>query len=283
AGVRIGGIDRFCGILNGPNDLGGLMLITVGAALVCWDGSSRRQRLLLALTIAAAAIFCAIADSRSAFVAVGAGCALYLIWKKGLRGILICGGGLALAAAAALAIDPGLFAYIGRGNVGTLTGRTDIWAFAIKSIKERPLLGYGYEVSGAIFKSKYFPLWWGPWNYGPHSSLHDGYLGHAVGVGIPAAMFWMYIVMRPWFFVFRQDGDPWRLKSIFFLVAVPILVNNLSEQILGDFAGSAALLFGLSWALAERYRLVMLERAATEEKENLSRMPRAMAALTANR
>ena len=32
------------------------------------------------------------------------------------------------------------------GRDPTLTGRTEIWRFAIKSIASRPFLGYGYDV-----------------------------------------------------------------------------------------------------------------------------------------
>ena len=66
-----------------------------------------------------------------------------------------------------------------------------------QKIEERPLLGWGFEVEGEILQSKYFPIWWGPWEEGPHSSLHNGYLSRAVGLAfrrgfldlfLPAAM-----------------------------------------------------------------------------------------------
>src|SRR5208282_983746 len=51
-GITPDGVDRFRGFFNGPNDLGGLMLLLVGPALVCWPRASRRQRILLAALIA---------------------------------------------------------------------------------------------------------------------------------------------------------------------------------------------------------------------------------------
>lgn len=282
AGIRIGGLDRFRGLFNGPNDLGTLMLIVVGVALVRWQAAAHRERLILAAMIAVALGFDVLADSRSPFVAIAAGCALYATWKWGTRGVLLCMGALALAAA--LALHEGMFAYIGRGDVSTLTGRTDIWAFVIQKIREQPILGYGYETSGTIFQSKYFPLWWGPWDLGPHSSLHNGYLGHAIGVGLPAAAFWLYIILRPWIFAIRQKEDPWNLKPIFFFIVIPILINNVSEQLLGDFGGGAvALLFGLVWVIAERYRLLALERIKTEQKAELAALPKAVGALASAR
>jgi O-antigen ligase len=164
-------------------------------------------------------------------------------------------------------------------DVGTLTGRTDIWNFVIQQIKDRPILGYGYAVSGAIFQSSYFPIWWGPWDLGPHSSLHNGYLDHAVGVGIPATLFWLFIILEPWVFVFRRSGDSWNFKAIFFLIVIPILINNFSEALLGDFTDSVGLLFGLVWALGERYRMLALQRADTIRAETLATLPGPLIAL----
>jgi O-antigen ligase len=278
AGVGITGLDRFRGLFNGPNDIGAFMLVVVSAALVCWRAAATRERLILAAMVLAALGFDVLADSRSAFVAMALGGGLFVIWRWRLRGALMCAG--ALAAVAVVMIHAGMFDYIGRGDVTTLTGRTDMWDFVVQKIRERPIFGYGYETSGAVFESRYFPLWWGPWDLGPHSSLHNGYLGHAIGVGIPATALWLYIVLRPWVFVLRQEKDPWNLKPIFFLVVIPILITNLSEQLLGDFGGGiVALLFGLVWVIAERFRLLALEKTERDRKSALNAMPTAARAL----
>ena len=277
-GVSVSGLDRFRGLLDNPNDLGALMLIVVGTVVVCWRGAVRRERMLMAAMVVATVGFDVLADSRSAFVAIAFGGALYVMWKWGLRGMLLCAGGLAVAAVVLL--NTGLFAYVGRGDVTTLTGRTDMWAFVVQQIRERPIFGYGYEISGAVFESRYFPLWWGPWDLGPHSSLHNGYLAHAIGVGLPATALWLYIVLRPWVFALRQKEDPWNLKPMFFFIVIPILIGNLSEQLLGDFGGAiVACLFGLLWVIAERYRLLTLRKIETEEETANAALPKAVSAL----
>jgi hypothetical protein len=278
AGVRVGGLDRFRGLFNGPNDVGGLMLVVVGSALVCWRTAGGRMRLMLSAMILAALVFDVLADSRSAFVAIGLGSALYVMWRWRLWGVLVCAAGLAVTVAVML--HEGLFEYVGRGDVTTLTGRTDMWGFVVQQIRQRPILGYGYETSGAVFESRFFPLWWGPWDLGPHSSLHNGYLGHATGVGVPAAILWLYIVLRPWVFALRQKEDPWNLKPMFFLIVIPILANNLSEQLLGDFGGGiVALLFGLAWAIAERNRMMVLQAIKTNREAAHAAMPKAVSVL----
>ena len=278
-GLSPEGLDRFRGLLSGPNDLGGLMLLVVGPALVCWESSSRGQRVLLAALVVGALSLAALADSRSPFLAMGAGITLYSIWRWRARGIVVLAAAAAVLGAALLIYSHGnLGAYMGR-DVGTLTGRTDIWDFVVQQIKARPILGYGYAVSGAIFQSSYFPIWWGPWDLGPHSSLHNGYLDHAVGVGIPATLLWLFIILEPWIFVFRRSGDAWKLKAIFFVIVIPILINNFSEALLGDFTDSVGMLFGLVWALGERYRLLALQRADIVRAETLASLPGPLVAL----
>jgi O-antigen ligase len=169
-------------------------------------------------------------------------------------------------------------AYANRG-LGNLTGRTDIWAYAVSKIRERPLLGYGYQVSGAIFSSRFFPLWYGPWDQGPHSSLHDGYIGYAVGVGIPATLLWLYLTARSWVFVFRQTADPWNLKLVALVVVVPALIYNFTEASIIDFYGLLASLFGLSWALAERFRLRTLAAEKQASSAAFDALPAAAQAL----
>ena len=169
--------------------------------------------------------------------------------------------------------------YTGRGDVTTLTGRTEMWAYVVQEIKRRPLVGYGYEVAGMIFQSKYFPIWFGPWDEGAQSSLHNGYLNHAIGVGIPATLFWLFIMLRPWWFAMRQSEDPWNLKPLALLVVIPCLIHNMSEASIGDFLGMVGILFGLSWAIGERYRLLVQEQAVAAREKALDLMPPGVAAL----
>jgi hypothetical protein len=57
------------------------------------------------------------------------------------------------------------------------------------------------------------------------------------------------------------------------------LINNFSEALLGDFTDSVGLLFGLVWALGERYRMLALQRADTIRAETLATLPGPLIAL----
>jgi O-antigen ligase len=270
-------VERFRGLFNNPNDVGGLMLITVGPTLAFWNRFEPRRKKWLGAIALLAVAEAALADSRTPFIALAVGLFGYVLWRYRLRGILLIAGAGVLGVAALPIFGHSIGEYLGRGDVATLTGRTEMWAYVIQQIKSRPLIGYGYDVAGAIFQSKYFPIWYGPWDEGSQSSLHNGYLNHAIGVGIPATLFWLFIVLRPWWFLMRQGEDPWNLKPVALLVVVPCLIHNMAESSVGDFLGMVGLLFGISWAVGERYRLLAQEQAVAARQKALDEMPPAMA------
>jgi len=268
---------RFRGMLNNPNEVGVLMLATVAPTLAFWQRLHRPRRKWFGLIALLAIAECGIADSRTPLIALGVGSALYLVWRYRLRGVLLIAGAAALFVAALPLFGHSLSEYTGRGDVTTLTGRTEMWAYVVQEIKSRPIVGYGYECAGSIFQSKYFPIWYGPWDEGAQSSLHNGYLDHMIGVGVPATLFWLFIVLRPWWFAMRRKDDPWNLKPIVLLIVIPCLIHNLSEASVGDFTGLLGLLFGFSWAVGERYRMLASERAETEHQREIDQMSPAVA------
>jgi hypothetical protein len=278
AGVRVDGIERFQSLFGGPNDVGAIMLVTVGTGLMCWFQTRWRRRVLIAGVILCALLCGALADSRSPFVALAIGVSGYLIWRFRWRGILCLFAAAACLLAALVASGHDFSAYVDRGNVTTLTGRTEMWMFVIHQIAGNPILGFGYEVNGAIFDNRLFPLWWGPWDQGVHVSVHNGYLAHAVSVGVPVTIFWLYIMLRPWTFIMRRSTNEWRLKQMFFLLLIPILVHNMSEVMADDALGIVGFLFGLSWVIAERYRLLRVARDEEVIAKERAAMPRAVAA-----
>jgi exopolysaccharide production protein ExoQ len=153
------GMVRFRGFFGSPNQVGEVTLATVCAGTIVWGSAARRERVLLAIEMAAAIALGALADSRSPFVGLAVGGLAYLFWRYGLRALPVCLAAAVLIFGAATQIAPDYFT---RGEVSTLTGRTDVWRFAVEKIRERPLTGWGFEVEGQILQSKYFPIWWGP-------------------------------------------------------------------------------------------------------------------------
>jgi autotransporter family porin len=273
-----GNVIRFCGVFNGPNDVGELMLATVGCSAVLWQRVHGKWRWLLGALVLMAVGAAGLADSRTPFVALAIGGGCYLVWRYRRRAVMVL---LLLGVlAAAVSFKIGGDEYLSRGNVTTLTGRTDVWEFALSQIAERPVLGYGYAVAGTILQSRYFPIWWGPWDEGPHSSLHDGYIDRAVGVGVIALLVWLFIVLRPWYDVLRRPEDRWGLKPVAFWMVIPMLVHNLAEVSISDCTGMVGMSFFLIWAIAERARVLGRAADLADRREHHAAIPAAAAALT---
>jgi len=259
---EMSGLVRLRGIYGSPNLIGEVALATVGVGTVMWTSTSGWKRVLLAAQMVAAIALSALADSRSPFVGMAIGGLLYLVWRYRLRAVPIIAV-LAVVGFGLIQFHP---EYLTRGDVTSLTGRTDIWKFAIEKIKQRPLSGYGFEVEGEIMKAHDFPLWWGPWDEGPRSSLHSDYMSKAVSLGVPALVFWVFFFIRPWLAMLRRKDDPWNLKPLFFLVVVPILILDFTEAT-GDCRYAVGMIATLCWALAERQRLASLNRRPTAVPE----------------
>jgi O-antigen ligase len=259
---EMSGMVRLRGIYGSPNLIGEIALATMCVGIAAWSYVSGWKRALLALQMAVAVALGVLADSRTPFVGMAIGGLLYLVWRYRLRAVPIIAV-LAVVGFGLIQLHP---EYLTRGDVTSLTGRTDIWKFTIEKIKQRPLLGYGFEVEGEIMKAHDFPIWWGPWEEGPRSSLHSEYLSKAIGLGVPALVFWVFLFMRPWLALLRRKDDPWNLKPLFFLVVVPILILDFTEAT-GDCRYAVGMIVTLCWALAERQRLANLNRRTSTVPE----------------
>jgi O-antigen ligase len=273
-----GGIARFVGIFTQPNEVGSLVLVTIGVGVAYWLSASKRVKVLMAAVMSTALVLGVLSDSRSSMGAMVIGVSLFFLWKYRWRGILV-GGGAFLAALVMVMMLSNARTYIERGDVSTLTGRTEVWSYAVDQIEESPLLGYGYQVEGAIYDLRHFPIWYGPWDEGPRSSLHENYLGHMIGVGIPATLLWLFVLLRPWIGVFKRDEDPWDLKPLALLIVIPCLIVNFAESSAGDGSYCDGLIFMLCWAIAERARILTLEKSKQEREAALSQMSPAAAAI----
>jgi O-antigen ligase len=259
------GMTRFAGFFTEPNELGALTLATLGAGFGYWPVASRSMKAATAVTMIGALVQCVMADSRSPLIAVAIGCAVYLVFKYRLKGVIAVVVAFGIFYYMAAFAVPSMRAYLDRGDVASFTGRQVAWDFAYRRAKENPLLGYGYEVEGQILKSPYFPGWDEVWSLGYQTSLHDGYLSRAISLGVPALLFWLFLTLRPALTCLFRGRDPWHLRSIVALGLMPVLILNFTESI-SDFRGFSGVLMALSWAVLERERLFATAQATMRVK-----------------
>ena len=273
------GMLRFAGLFSEPNEIGSLMLATVGAGVGYWPIARGWKKVLAGVAMIGAIVLDVMADSRSPFVAIVVCCAAYSVWKYRIRGVLVIVALVAMVHSAAFVL-PNTRQYFDRGDVATFTGREVAWDFAIRSIKESPIVGYGFEVEGQILRSQYFPGWDELWSQGYQTSLHNGFLSRAVSLGIPALLFWLFFILRPMICCFLRDQDPWDLRSVVLLAFLPTLILNFTESI-PDFRSFAGVLMGLTWTVVECDRLAAKEQMAEQARSADESTPAVVRALRA--
>jgi hypothetical protein len=115
-----------------------------------------------------------------------------------------------------------------------------------------------------IFQSPYFSDWEQVWDQGPAPrSIMDS--SRAIGLGVPALIFWLFFMFRPALSCFRTNYDPWALNSIVLLAFAPVVILNLTESI-SDCRSLSGILLALSWAMLERERLLASANASTHDQ-----------------
>ncbi|MGA7521123.1 MAG: O-antigen ligase [Acidobacteriaceae bacterium] len=205
-----------------------LSLITFGSIYV----AERNRRMLCLLAMAAVVPELFLSKSASALVDViiVAAIALMLWMLRSLsRSLLVpvaywAGGFAVLLVGWLIANSTRVFALLGRDP--TLSGRTDLWAFAADAVRQRPWLGYGYSA-----------FWVGPggdairaavgWD-APHS--HNGLLDLSLDIGLLGVVLFLICLLL----CFRcallhalRSSDPYRLWPMMYLTV--FTVHNLTE------------------------------------------------------
>jgi O-antigen ligase len=116
------------------------------------------------------------------------------------------------------------------GKDATLTGRTEIWGYAIPYIYQRPLLGWGY---GAFWSTENPAAWeiantihW----YAPEA--HNGLLEILLSSGLVGAVWFIYLWVRAFRLSLRCIRLDGAMAITCFSICIGILLEGVSEQVL---------------------------------------------------
>ncbi|QRP64506.1 O-antigen ligase family protein [Rhodanobacter sp. FDAARGOS 1247] len=153
------GVMRLRGVVYGPHGLAEpsvLCLCILCSGLLPW-----RRAVLVALFVVVS-ICLYLTYSRQSFIAAIGAIALVVLFRSrgGARAgfVYIATGALVFGLIALSLSNMDVLASISRGggdDVGSLTGRTYIWAAAITLISQEPWLGYGFGAGGKVIEAGY--------------------------------------------------------------------------------------------------------------------------------
>jgi O-antigen ligase len=241
----------------------GVAVVMVTFFLIGGPSLARWQRVFLVLTGAWCLWLLILTITRSTLAAT----AVSLLSLVGLHAYR---GGPSRRAAALLAVllvmgtlwwfSPAIAAYALRGqsleNFASLTGRTELWNYALGLISDAPVLGHGYG-SGRVLLTQAFP-----WGGTGHNLWVEVGLGLGiVGVAIVTGLL-VWILRQAWLMV-RVRMSPIALSG--FAVCVLITVKSIASESF-SVPGSELAMIGL------------IAAALTAERRVLSSPPASIAA-----
>ncbi len=144
-----------------------------------------------------------------------------------------------------------LFGLLGR--TASLTGRVPLWTALVPFIKQRLYFGYGF---GEVFwYSQYLTEFWkiAPWKAG---LAHSGYVEAILGTGLVGFVFWVLFLIEVAYLSLRYFIVERSLYSlIFFIWFIHVILNNITENLLGTYEAFNWLLLVISFAFLFRERI----------------------------
>lgn len=242
--------NRFQGLTGHPNTLGALCMISYPVLLWKYQHIQHRYKIWVALVLCAVIMLHLFSGSRASLAASVFGFTVWysLLNNKALALILIFMtffGSVFL-----LQVKPSSFERSESKRITDFTGRSDFWLGSIELIKERPLFGYGYDVGGKIWDDPRFNKNQYLWIGSSRTSLHNGYLNIAIGLGITGLLIWAFFIIPP---IWRCLQLPSSYYKAFILVILfQALLINFFETSITSSRGQVSLVFWFCWILALR-------------------------------
>ena len=246
--------SRFQGLWDQPNTMGGFCMIAYPFCLWKYERSSGRHRWLVAGTLAALILMHILTGSRSSMLAAALATSVWLVFAKGmLKGALFMLI-VVLVAVVLVQVKPERLEREGVDGFSGLTGRPDLWDAAYTLFTERPLLGYGYDVEGAVFTDpRFYDRRLALWSGSPRVSMHNGYISVAIGLGIVGLALWSAVLFVPLVRGLRLPAGDY--KALVLSIMAACLVVNFSESLITGGRSFGAIVYWISWVIAERLPL----------------------------
>jgi len=129
------------------------------------------------------------------------------------------------------------------GRDATLTGRQELWAFAIEKILEKPVTGWGFDSLASALAGTDFA----------YGQMHNGYLDLLVRGGAIGLALALVIVLRALYLAATQLRSRHRLGAPLLALMLAIVLHNITEASLFRAASVYSLMLVLSYTFLELY------------------------------
>jgi exopolysaccharide production protein ExoQ len=235
---RHGEFGDFTGIFPQKNVLGQVMAAGVFAAL---HGLRTRRSLIYLMILALCVTVAFLSQSTTSLLVIAIFVAMDILGRLYLRG----GGQRALSVVGAVVGTAAVIFFVLNedaileilGKDPTLSGRTEIWPYAIYNFYQRPLFGWGYfgfwtpANPVAIRIAQAIALEHGTWFVAVLPNSHNTLLEALLEIGIVGTTFFVVLMMRYWMVAMRCFNGPAKHLGLSSLMLISGLVSLCFSEV----------------------------------------------------
>jgi O-antigen ligase len=232
--------------------MGGLCMISYPLFLYKYFNADKNMKWIILFLLLSTAALHLLTGSRTTLLSSAIGIFVLFFIARRRFSIVFLVVVVTLAAITLTVYKPSLLTR--GGSLSKFSGRLSIWAASVEMMHEKPLLGYGYGVGGAIFDDPRFYdeelfLWQGS----TRVSLHSGYFSVAVGAGlIGFAIFFLALLLPFGKSITILDAE---MKALMTSTLIMCLITNFMESFIGGPSSIGALVLWTFWGIAgQKYR-----------------------------
>jgi O-antigen ligase len=237
--------DRFQGLATHPNSMGSFCMLAYPLLFWVYPRSTPAKKVMVAIISLTLLFLHLLSGSRGSLMAAIGGIAVWAIVQRKPLHLVLLSSVITIGALIVTQVTPKGYERDEGYSATDLTDRPEFWAASLTLIRERPILGYGYSVEGGVWSDPRFNQpELGLWSGTPRTSLHNGYISVAIGLGVGALLVWCVLLLMPlWRFRILPYSD---YKGL----ALAVIVSSLLLNVVETEIGGTAAVFWIVWVVA---------------------------------
>lgn len=250
--------NRFQGLWAHPNTMGSVCMISYPVLIWKYSRCSPIKKSMVILLIGILASMHFLTGSRSSIIATFLGLFVwFFVQKKKVKMVLLLGM-IGILTLIIILFRPSSFQREEGAEFTDLTGREKFWSGSYTLLMERPLHGFGYGVEGKIWEDpRFYESKLTLWSGSVKTSLHNGYLSIAIGLGMIIFFIWCITLLLPlWQSMSLPLND---YKAFGYTIMLMCMLLNFFETVIMDTSSLAAILFWIAWVFVGRLSYSYIE------------------------
>jgi len=241
--------NRFKGLWSQPNEMGSFCMLSYPIMIWKYSNCDSSKKWLIVPCIIAMIFLHLLTGSRTSLIASIAGICFWLSVVKHRGKLFFFIGMISIIIPLLVFVRPSNLTRDVAESTTSFTGRTEIWRATAVLFAERPILGYGYAVSGKIFDDpRFYDEEYKLWSGSSRVSLHNGYLSVVIGVGLFGLFLFYFPLLLP--FWRSKNIEDREYKALLLTILFMCLLTNITESYISGPSNVGSLVLWIAWVMA---------------------------------